>query len=441
MGLKNRSSVTIHVGQCGAQCAPAIWNMLQKEHNLDLYGKDSFNKPGADPHTMFREHSSGNFIPRALIIDLDPSTIDALKSSANKNLFNSNLYISGSEDGASCYARARYVQGYEIISPARNALRQQMEACNKCVSVVHNCATSGGTGSGIVPDILTAEESTRSYTSIGVEVYCSPGSDNALGYYNTVLHMNAMNDLVDVNVVLDNDALFRIAASRYNPKSPYLTFAQVNQGIAATYSTLTAGERFQSENLDIWRFKTCLVPYQGLSYITSTVSSFQEPQNRTIPVMNLMEDAFGDLASCSMKRDKGQYFGSYIIVRGDCRVSFDSLTKIKEMCDQKRFAPWIPCKFTFGHCHTSLPSDMNPFFMANQSITHFYNHSDITSIFDDYARWFGVSYSKKSFWHWYQDNGMQEREFNEALESLAILQRVYKSIGRMSETKGDFQNE
>lgn len=430
MGFKDRSSVTLHVGQCGIQCAPMIWSTMLKEHSLDAADKTEFDCP----HTVFRELSTGEYIPRTILVDLDPSTIDKIQNSSDKHIFSQHSYVTGTEDAASCYARGRYVQGIEVIPPAREALRRQLEACNICISIIHNCATSGGTGSGIVPDILTAEStlSDRKYTSIGLEIYCSQGRDNALGYYNTVLHMNTMNDLVDLNVILDNDAMYKIADNRCAAVKKQVTFRDINQQVAAAYSCLTAGERFNSENLDIARFKTCLVPYQGLSYVSATISSYSEPQDRNLPVMNLIEDAFGPLTGCSIKRNKGQFFGSYIVLRGKCRMSFESLQAIDHMCEHQGFAPWIPSKFTFARCDKALPSYMPPFNLAGQTVSHFYNHSDITSIFDDYAKWFGVSYARKTFIKWYVDNGMNEQEFNESLESLAILQRVYKSIGKMT---------
>jgi len=434
--------VTIHAGQCGVQCAPAFWSMMKKEHFIDEKGGHKSEEPvGACKHAVFRENSSGIFRPRVVILDLDPSTVDCLRTNVHKRLFTMEDMITGVEDGASCYARARYVQGYDIIPKARQQLRRQLEACGQCAAVIHNCATSGGTGSGIVPDILTVEDSKKNYVSMGIEVYCSPGIDNTLGYYNTVLHMNSMNDFVEVNVMVDNDSLYKVGESRYRigNQPDKLTFQDINQEIAAIFSSLTLGERFTTQNIDIQRFMTGLVPYMGLSYITATISPYQESPFVEIPVKNLVHHAFSRYSSCSLDRTVGQYLGSYIVLRGKrSRVGYEGITRIHRLCEEKRFASWIPCKLTIGQCETTIPKDFKPFMFGNTSVSHFYNHSSVTTVFDQYSKWFGVSYTKKAFVDWYLNNGMQETEFEESLQSVHILQRVYDSVGKSEAQKEEF---
>ena len=89
-----------------------------------------------------------NLLLRALLFDMDPLTIDSLRSTKYKSMFNGHSIISGCEDAANCFARGRYVVGLQFIGRLRERLRYQLEACDSCICVVHNAASSGGTGSG-----------------------------------------------------------------------------------------------------------------------------------------------------------------------------------------------------------------------------------------------------------------------------------------------------
>ena len=97
----------------------------------------------------------------AIVVDLDPTSIDTVRNGKFKNLFSEVDVICGTEDAASCYARGRYVQGVDVIYEVRERLRCQLEACDRCVAVIHTAATSGGTGSGIIPDVVNLDEGKR----------------------------------------------------------------------------------------------------------------------------------------------------------------------------------------------------------------------------------------------------------------------------------------
>jgi len=419
--FRRRQVVSLHVGQAGVQTSTAIWNLLQQEHNLDPAGviqsPSSFN---ANTLTSFRETSKGTLKPRAILVDLDPTCIDTIRNGKWKNLFSPLDVLCGTEDAASCYARGRYVQGVDVIYEVRERLRCQLEACGHCMSVIHTAATSGGTGSGIIPDIVNLDEGKRNYTSIGCKIYPSVKIDNSLGYYNTVLHMNALHDLIDVNILVDNSALYKIAESHYYKKdSP--TFADLNKQIANVVSGITVGDRFP-ENIDIMRFQTCLVPYVGLSYIGVTVASYQEPSDRVGNVSQLIKYGFGEYTACSVDRSTGLYLGSFLIFRGNIQTSH-AYDACAEILNNFKFAGWIPGRVSLGHSSQPIRG------MGANNVMHLYNHTAIGDLIATYGKWFDVSYSKGSFVHWYLKNSMNEAEFEESIQALELLRQVYESIG------------
>lgn len=53
--------------------------------------------------TFFTETGSGKYVPRSLFIDLDPSTIDEIRTGPYKSLYHPELLISGKEDASNKY--------------------------------------------------------------------------------------------------------------------------------------------------------------------------------------------------------------------------------------------------------------------------------------------------------------------------------------------------
>lgn len=72
-----RECISIHVGQAGVQMSSACWELYCMEHNI---GKDGVSlEPGQDNgnscEAFFNETESGKFVPRAVLVDLEPTVI------------------------------------------------------------------------------------------------------------------------------------------------------------------------------------------------------------------------------------------------------------------------------------------------------------------------------------------------------------------------------
>jgi tubulin alpha len=430
----NRSVITVHAGQCGIQCATSIWRLMMSEHSVNKEGfvVDSAKNEMNTVATCFRETSAGLYLPRAIFVDLEPNVIDSVTSSDLKNTFARVDMICEYEDAANCYARGRYVCGLNAIYEARQRLRCNIEATDHCVAVVSNASTSGGTGSGLLPDIITIDEGSRSYSSIGLKVYPSRSHDNTLAYYNTCLHTNAMNDLIDFNILLDNDALGKVAQNSLmalrEPKNQ-ISFKQLNDQIAQIFSGLTVGERkLDSSGMSIHRFQTCLVPYPGLIQVGVTLACYHEPADRNQTLRTLVKDAFGKFTSCTIDRRSGAYMSSFMLFRGVGRGC--TVRRVISTFDFTSFVPWVPTRYSLASsAETPRLQEDDSYKMPPETIMHMWNHTAMGDVLAQYSAWIGVSYTKKSFLHWYMDNGMQASELEDAMQSLELLKKVYQSIG------------
>ena len=118
-----REIVTIQVGQCGNQSnikyhfnisvsvGVEFWKRLCAEHGINESGKlEEFAKDGKDSKDVFFNQSDDdNYIPRSLLIDLEPSVIGEYQKYNNKNLFNpENVFVS-SDGAGNNWATGNYI--------------------------------------------------------------------------------------------------------------------------------------------------------------------------------------------------------------------------------------------------------------------------------------------------------------------------------------------
>lgn len=122
------------------------------EHGIDRDGYMNPNtekKGGDDSHgTFFSMTGSGKHVPRSLMIDLEPTVIDQVKTGPYGKLFHPEELISGKEDAANNYARGHYTVGREIIDTVIEKVRRQTENCSGFQGFLVFHSFGGGTGSG-----------------------------------------------------------------------------------------------------------------------------------------------------------------------------------------------------------------------------------------------------------------------------------------------------
>uniref|UniRef100_A0A1I7XKI9 Tubulin domain-containing protein n=1 Tax=Heterorhabditis bacteriophora TaxID=37862 RepID=A0A1I7XKI9_HETBA len=76
-----REVISIHIGQAGVQIGNACWELYCLEHGIQPDGQMPSDKSlgGGDDSfsTFFSETGSGRHVPRAVMIDLEPTVIEA----------------------------------------------------------------------------------------------------------------------------------------------------------------------------------------------------------------------------------------------------------------------------------------------------------------------------------------------------------------------------
>ena len=129
-----REVISIHIGQAGCQVGNACWELYCLEHGIQPDGAMPSDKTcGVEDdafNTFFSETGAGKHVPRAVMLDLEPTVIDEVRTGTYRQLFHPEQLISGKEDAANNYARGHYTIGKEIVDLAlvcgkgRHALRE-----------------------------------------------------------------------------------------------------------------------------------------------------------------------------------------------------------------------------------------------------------------------------------------------------------------------------
>lgn len=136
------------------QIGNSCWELYCLEHGIApdgtfISGQESKSGRTDDSFsTFFSETDSGKHVPRALLVDLEPTVIDQVKTGDYRYLFRPEELISGKEDAANNYARGHYTVGKEIIDLVVERIRRQTENCTGLQGFLVFHSFGGGTGSG-----------------------------------------------------------------------------------------------------------------------------------------------------------------------------------------------------------------------------------------------------------------------------------------------------
>ncbi|KAI8054250.1 Tubulin/FtsZ, GTPase domain-containing protein, partial [Syncephalis plumigaleata] len=117
-----RECISLHVGQAGVQIGNACWELYCLEHNIQPNGtrsgeteEDRAALNDTSFSTFFSETGAGRYVPRSIMVDLEPAVIDEIRTGSYRQLFHPEQLISGKEDAANNYARGHYTIGKEQV--------------------------------------------------------------------------------------------------------------------------------------------------------------------------------------------------------------------------------------------------------------------------------------------------------------------------------------
>ncbi|ODV89346.1 hypothetical protein CANCADRAFT_3974 [Tortispora caseinolytica NRRL Y-17796] len=422
-----REIVSIQCGQAGNQIATAFWQGITQEHGIDKDG--SLTKKSHEVsdrlEVFFSQVRDHRYVPRAIAVDLEPATLDTIRSGPLGNLYRPDNFIGGESGAGNNWAKGYYTEGAELADSVMDALRRETEQCDLLQGFQVTHSLGGGTGSGMGTLLLSKiREEYPDRMLATFSVLPSPKvSDTVTEPYNAVLAMNQLIEAADETFCLDNEALYDICTRTLKVQQP--DYPHLNRLIALVMSGVTTGFRFPGQlNGDLRKLAVNLIPFPRLHFFIAGYAPLYSDASKLfqgLSVPELTSQLFNPnnmMAACNPYN--GRYLTASTIFRG--KVSTKEVEEtVSSMCSKNSsyFVEWIPNNVQTSVCNVP-PSDVPT------AATFIGNSTAIQELFVRTHTQFTAMFRRKAFLHWYTSEGMDEMEFTEAESNLQDLITEYQ---------------
>lgn len=212
-----REIVHLQVGQCGNQIGCKFWEIIAEEHGIDAAGSysrpaDTDDKSAANQleriDVYFNAAQGGTrYVPRAILVDLEPGTMDVAKAGKYGSLFRPDNYVHAQSGAGNNWAKGHYTEGAEMVDNVLEVVRRETENCDCLQGFQLTHSVGGGTGSGMGTLLLSKireEYPDRIVSSFSV--LPSPRvSDTVVEPYNATLSTHQLIENTDETFCLDNE--------------------------------------------------------------------------------------------------------------------------------------------------------------------------------------------------------------------------------------------
>ncbi|KAI9730856.1 MAG: gamma-tubulin [Cirrosporium novae-zelandiae] len=274
-----REIITIQAGQCGNSVGSSFWQQLCQEHGINQDGNlEDFATEGGDRKDVFFYQSDDTrYIPRAILIDLEPRVINGIQTGPYKNIYNpENYYIGKQGIGAGNNWAAGYAAGDSVKEEVFDMIDREADGSDMFEGFMLLHSIAGGTGSGLGSFLL--ENMNDRFPKKLIQTYSvfpdtQTGGDVVVNPYNSLLTLRRLTQNADSVVVLDNGALSRIAADRLHVQEP--SFQQTNQLVSTVMSASTTTLRYPGYmHNDLVGIIASLIPTPRCHFLMTSYTPF-----------------------------------------------------------------------------------------------------------------------------------------------------------------------
>jgi tubulin beta len=437
-----REIVHIQAGQCGNQIGAKFWENMAGEHGITEVGAYTGDNPLQLEriNVYFNEGMGGRYVPRAVLTDLEPGTMDSIRGGAYGSLFRPDNFVNGQSGAGNNWAKGHYTEGAELVDAIMDVVRKEAEGCDMLQGFQVTHSMGGGTGAGM--GTLLVSKMREEYPDRIMSTYSvipSPKvSDTVVEPYNATLSVHQLVENADQCFALDNEALYDICFRTLKLTNP--SYADLNMLIANAITGTTCSLRFPGQlNCDLRKLAVNMVPFPRLHFflvgyapITSKVSE----DYRVLTVQELTTQAFdAKNMMCAADPRHGRYL--------TCAMMFRGIMSSKEVDDQMMnmvnknssyFVEWIPNNLKASIC------DIPPAGLQMSSV-FVGNSTAIQEAWKRVADQFTLMFRRKAFLHWYTGEGMDEMEFSEAESNLNDLVSEYQQYQDATAEEDDIEAE
>nr|ANM86118.1 tubulin gamma-2 chain [Stygiella incarcerata] len=445
-----REIITLQIGQCGNQIGSEFWKQLCGEHGISPEGiiEEYAARGGVDrKDVFFYQADDEHYIPRALLLDLEPRVLNGIQNGPYRNLYNpENIYVSPGGGGAGNNWGMGYSQAERVHEEIMEMIDREADGSDSLEGFVLLHSIAGGTGSGMGSYLL--EMLNDRYPKKLIQTYSvfpnqQDTSDVVVQPYNSLLTLKRLTLNADCVVVLDNTALTRIAVDRLHIETP--TFAQTNALVSTVMAASTTTLRYPGYmNNDLIGLIASLIPTPRLHFLMTgytplTIDTKQQLNIRKTSVLDVMRRLLQTkniMVSCSTRR--GCYMSILNIIQGEVDPTqvHKSLQRIRER-KLANFIPWGPASIQVALSRKS------PYIPTSHRVSGLMlaNHTSIHTLMARTLSQYDKLRSKEAFLDVYRKVDMFADSLDEFDSSREVVQSLideYRaaekpSMGRMLE--------
>ncbi|KAI6242385.1 Tubulin beta chain [Aphelenchoides fujianensis] len=390
-----REIVHLQTGQCGNQIGAKFWQVISDEHGIAPDGSyEGENDLQLERiNVYYNEAQHAKYVPRAILVDLEPGTMDSIRSSEYGEIFRPDNFVFGQSGAGNNWAKGHYTEGAELVDNVLDVVRKEAEGCECLQGFQLTHSLGGGTGSGM--GTLLISKIREEYP------------DRIMSSFS--IQRDALN----------NEALYDICFRTL--KLPNPNYGDLNHLVSMTMSGVTTCLRFPGQlNADLRKLAVNMVPFPRLHFFMpgfSPLSAKNVASYRAATVAELtqqMFDAKNMMAACDPRH--GRYLTVAAIFRG--RMSMREMTNV-QVKNSSYFVEWVPNNVKTAVC------DIPPRGLK-MSATFIGNSTAIQELFKRISEQFNAMFRRKAFLHWYTGEGMDEMEFTEAESNMNDLISEYQ---------------
>ncbi|TVU44743.1 hypothetical protein EJB05_04197 [Eragrostis curvula] len=451
-----REILHIQGGQCGNQIGAKFWEVICDEHGIDATGRYAGDSDLQLEriNVYYNEASGGRYVPRAVLMDLEPGTMDSVRSGPFGQIFRPDNFVFGQSGAGNNWAKGHYTEGAELIDSVLDVVRKEAENCDCLQGVRVNSGSQphmgwliesrsmndvsasltgfqvchslgGGTGSGMGTLLISKiREEYPDRMMLTFSVFPSPKvSDTVVEPYNATLSVHQLVENADECMVLDNEALYDICFRTLKLATP--SFGDLNHLISATMSGVTCCLRFPGQlNSDLRKLAVNLIPFPRLHFFMvgfAPLTSRGSQQYRALTVPELTQQMWDSKnMMCAADPRHGRYLTASAMFRGKMSTKeVDEQMLNVQNKNSSYFVEWIPNNVKSSVC------DIPPRGLKMAS-TFVGNSTSIQEMFRRVSEQFTAMFRRKAFLHWYTGEGMDEMEFTEAESNMNDLVAEYQ---------------
>ncbi|KAI8846628.1 Tubulin/FtsZ, GTPase domain-containing protein [Chytridium lagenaria] len=386
-----REIVHLQTGQCGNQIGAKFWEVISDEHGIDptgTYHGDS-DLQLERINVYYNEATGGKYVPRAVLVDLEPGTMDSVRAGPFGQLFRPG----------------HYTEGAELVDSVLDVVRKEAESCDCLQGFQITHSLGGGTGAGM--GTLLISKIREEYPDRMMCTFSVVPSPRCLTLSSSPTTPPSLSTSLLRTLTrpfcIDNEALYDICFRTLKLTTP--TYGDLNHLVSASYA-------------DLRKLAVNMVPFPRLHFFMvgfAPLTSRGSQQYRALTVPELTQQMFDakNMMAASDPRH-GRYLTVAAMFRG--RMSMKEVDEQMLNVQNKNssyFVEWIPNNVRL------------PF------VTSLQGSQDVCDL-----HW------RKAFLHWYTGEGMDEMEFTEAESNMNDLVSEYQQYqDATAEEEGEFDEE